>query len=530
MSAFGACLGVAPFASGASCTGPPPLEFRIQSHPDAATYAELGKWFGHNKQYSCAIEAFRAGLLLEPDSAELSYLLGLTLYTNGDPKAAITPLQQSIPRMPTAVEPHLLLAAAFEELRLRDKAKAEYEAAIQVDPHSTKALSGLSKLFLADGNYSAVIGLLRSAALDEALTMDLAHAYVETHMLDQAAQILVQALRMSPSSLRLTNALSTVYVNQEHFREAVQVAEKSVRLHPDSMEAQSLYLRVLVLDREMDTARPLAKKLLATHPHDFEVLYLNGMLEREAGQYNTARQNLEEAVTLNPTHFQARYDLGIVLAELKDPAGAKVQLEKALALGAGSNESQVRYRLAGVLRTLGENEQAEEQAKITAERLQEEADQRLAVVKAEEAEVALKTGNPQKAAALYREAVEATPNDALLNYKLAMALDRIGDTAAEQVALQQVVKIDPTFALAHNQLGYLASRDGDFTSAVEQFRATVQFAPGYAEGWVNLAAALGMESQLPEALEAITRAIKLDPKNDQAREVRQRLKYAQGQR
>jgi Flp pilus assembly protein TadD len=111
-----------------------------------------------------------------------------------------------------------------------------------------------------------------------------------------------------------------------------------------------------------------------------------------------------------------------------------------------------------------------------------------------------------------------------------MALDRMNDTGAEQTALQEAIKIDPTFALAHNQIGYLASRDGDFASAEEHFRLAVQAAPGYTEAWVNLAAALGMESRFSEALDAVANAIKLDPRNDQARQVRQKLRDAQGER
>jgi tetratricopeptide (TPR) repeat protein len=524
-----AFLCIAPFALGA-CIGPQALEFQIHFHPDAATHIELGKWFGDHNQYPCAIEAFRAGLLLEPDSAELSYLLGLTLYSSGDPKAAIAPLQQSIQVNPKVIKPHLLLAAAFEELQRRDKAEAEYEAALRIDHSFATALDGLSKLLLADGNYNAVIDLLRSVPLDETLALDLAQAYGKARMLTQAAQILAAALRKNPSSLRLTNGLVTVYVNQTHYQDAVQLAEKSVRLHPDSVEAQGLYLHVLVLNHNLDIARPLAKKLLAAHSHEFEVLYLNGILEREEGQYGTARQHLEEAIALNPTHFNARYNLGIVLAELNDPAGAKEQLEKALALGAGTSEPQLRYRLASVLRTLGENDRAEEQSKLTQEELQATTDKTLAYGRSIEAEAALKSGDPQKAVALYREAVEATPNDALLNFKLALALDRTGDTAAEQAALQQAIKVDPAFALAQNQIGYLASRDGDYTSAEEHFRVAARAAPGFTEAWVNLAAALGMESRFPEALDAVANAIKLNPKNDQALQLRKNLTDAQRQR
>jgi tetratricopeptide (TPR) repeat protein len=527
---FAACLGLASFALAAPCTGPQPLQFRTQFHPDAAAYTELGKWFGDHKQYPCAIEAFRAGLVLQPDSAELSYLLGLTFYTTGDAKSAIVPLQQAVQSMPKVIQPHLILGAAFEELHRGDNAKAEYETALGIDPRSATALEGLSKLFLAEGRYTAVTSLLRGAPLDEALTLNLAHAYGQLRMLDQAEGILVPALRANPSSLPVTNALVTVYINQTRYLEALQLAEKSARLHPNSTEAQSLYLHVLVVNRELDKARPLAKTLLAEHSHDFEALYLNGVLERVEGQYAPARRHLEEAITLNPAHFNSRYNLGIVLAELNDPAGAKEQLEKALALGAAGSEPQVRYRLSMVLHTLGDDEQAEEQSRLTEKGLQTLADNTRAFGKSAQAEAALKAGDSQQAVALYREAVDATPNDAFLNFKLAMTLDRAGDTTDELAALQQVIKLDPGFALAENQIGYLASRDRDFATAERHFRLAVRAAPGFAEGWVNLAATLGMESRFLEGLEAVSNAIKLDPRNSQGLQVRQKLRAAQGQR
>ncbi len=524
-----ACFSGSAFALEGSCTGPQALQFQLRFHPDAATYTELGKWFGEHKQFPCAVEAFRAGLQLEPASTDLAYLLGLTLYTTGDSKAAIAPLEQAIQATPKILQPHLVLAAAFAELQRRDNAKAEYETALRIDPHSTTALGGLSHLYHADGNYTAVINLLRSGPLDEALTLDLAEAYGQARMLNPAAQILVSALHKNPSSLRLANALATVYVNQTRYEEAVQIAEKSVRSHPDSAEAQELYLHLLVLNHQVDAAKALTKKLLASHSHDFEVLYLNGVLERDERQYSAARQHLEEAVKINPTHFNARYNLGIVLAELNDPEEAKEQLEKALALGAGTVEPQLRYRLSAVLRKLGEDEQAEEQSKLTEKELRTVDDNTTAASKSAEAEVALKKGDAQRAVELYRDAVEARPNDAMLNYKLAMLLDRTGDTSAERETLEQVVKIDPTFALAQNQIGYLASRDGDLATAEEHFRLAVSASPRYATAWLSLAATLGMESKIPEALDAVANAIKLDRNNNQALKLRQELSHAQSQ-
>jgi tetratricopeptide (TPR) repeat protein len=318
--------------------------------------------------------------------------------------------------------------------------------------------------------------------------------------------------------------LATIYVNQTRYQEAVRTAEKAAKLNPRDVEALRLYLRVLVLNSEFDLARPLGQKLLTASPHDFEFLYLNGILEREAREYTAARDYLQEAIALNPNHYNSRYNLALVLDQLKDFSGAKEQLEKALALGA--IEPGVRFEYSKVLRSLGDTPAAQEQLKLYQQELKQNEDRALAAGKAARAEEEYTSGDPQKAVTLYREALDATPRNALLAYKLALALDRTDDIAAETAALQQAIRIDPSLALAQNQLGYLESRGGDTASAEEHFRLAVRAAPGYTQAWVSLAATLGMESRFAEAQEALSTALQLDPNNADALQLRKALSDA----
>ncbi len=509
----------------ADCRGPQVLEAKLLAHADADTYAELGNWFGDKRQYGCAAEAFRAALKLEPDSARLSYLLGLSLYSAGNAEEAVGPLQQSLLIAPNVLKPHLILGAAFAQLQRNGEAKAEWQDALKIDPHSKVALDGLSKSLIVEENYASVIALLRSAPRNEDLNLDLAQAYGKAKMFDDAAKILRAALLINPSSWRLTNALTIVLVNQVHYQEALRLSRKYARLHPRDIQGQKLYLRVLVLNSDLAQAQPLARRLLATSPHDSDFLYLNGVLESQAGQFAAARDHLQEAVVLDPSHYNARYNLGIVLTELKDFRGAREQLEKAIELGA--TEPEIRFKFANVLRNLGETQLAQEQLKLYQQQLQENASRALSISKAAQADRELETGDPHKAEILYREAVAASPKDALLAYKLATALDRTGDTVAERAALEQAIQIDPDMAIAQNQLGYLASRGGDSAAAEEHFRQAVRAAPGFTEAWVNLAATLGMESRFSEAREAVASALKLDPKNADALQLRQELGAAQ---
>ncbi len=522
--ALAAGLGGFPDA-GAACVGPQPLAAKLAAHPEADLYRRLGEWFGDHRQYGCAAEAFRAGLELEPGSSGLAYLLGLSLYTSGDAKGAVGPLEQSVQLMPDVLKPHLILGAALNQLDRRAEAEAEWRAALKIDPHSIIALDGISKALIADGDYGSVIGLLASAPYSQDLVLDLALAYGKSGMLDQASRALTEALDRSPNSLPLTSALVTVLIKQTRYQEASQLAEKTALMHPQDLESGRLYLRVLVLNDNMAKAQPLGRRLLARAPHDPDLLYLNGIIESEAGQYAAARSHLEESVARNPTYYNAHYNLGVVLAQLKDFPGAKEQLEKALALGAV--EPEVHFKLATVLRNLGETKRAEEELKFYQQESKARTDRTLATHTAEQAAL---EKDPQKAVALYRLAVQATPENPQLLFKLAMALDRAGDTASERTTLEQAIKIDPGLAIAQNQLGYLDSVGGDTASAEQHFRLALQAAPGYVQAWVSLAATLGMESRFPEAEEAVANALRLDPQNGQALQLRQDLTAAQAQR
>ena len=522
------CAFSLPGPSAQVCTGPAALDAKVQVHPDGDAYAALGNWFGENNKPECAVKAFQQGLKLQPDSARLNYLLGLSYYTAGQTEEAIAPLRQSIQLEPDQDKTHLLLAATLTRLGRGKEAMPEWLAALRIDPASKMARHGLAKELIVAGEYDTVIEHLSNVDRDEALDLDLALALGKSNRLDEAAQVLNESLKAYPNSNDLTRALVVVYVNQTKYEEASKLAETLVNRNPKDLEAQRIYFRILVLSGENDVAVPLGAKLLALAPHDADFLYLNGILERQLGDFATARKYLEEAATLNPKHYDTRYNLGVVLAHLHDNAGAKVQLEKAIELG--GQEPEIRLELSKALRALGETQAAQEQLKLYQQRLKESSDRTLSALKSTQAEQALAAGDKQKAAALYKEACAALPSDAGLAYRLALVLQDLNDVDGERSALDQAVKANPRYAPAQYQLGYLASRDGNNAAAERLFRLAVEAAPRYTQAWVALAATLAMESRFPEAQQAVDTALKIEPDNAGALDLRKSLASSQGQR
>jgi tetratricopeptide (TPR) repeat protein len=527
---FGICIVAASLSCScaAECKAPAMLDPGGEKSPSASAYATVGTWFAEHRQFDCASRSFRSALELDPSSAKINYFLGLSLYSSRQVESSLDPLRKSVALDAAAIQPRLLLAAVLQQLGRTSEAEDQWRSVLKLDPASTAALDGLANSLVDRNDPTAAIDLLLAAkakrGLNADLTLDLARAYGIAQMLDDAGATLKEALakdRDGPSSLRLTNALATVYVRQKRFQDAESLMKAYLDRRPAELDAQVLYLRILVLNEDHAKAVPLGRKLLAAAPHNFDSLYLNGILERETGAYEAARNHLREAVAIQPDDYSARYNYGTALLQLHDAAEAKEQLEKAVALD--NSQADAHFQLALALRALKETQAAQEQMKTYQQLSVSEAARARAATEAELAAQKLAAGDAQASVGLYRQAVADTPQDPMLHYLLSTALRQAGDAAGERVALEQTVKIDPTFALAHNQLGYLDFHSGAYPSAETHFRQAIQSAPAFAGAWVNLAATLASEGRLPEAREAASSALRVDPNNAQALQLAQDL-------
>ena len=504
------------------CQTPTSLQSKLQNQSAAESHAEIGAWFEAHEKFSCAAQEYESAAKMSPSSGQIWFHLGANQLASGDLSRAESALRQAIKLSPRLSAAHEKLAETLERSPRKEEAKAEWEIALKLDPKSPIALHGMSNRLIEEGSAAAAIELLRPAPKNEALEIDLARAYSLAGSMPEAERVLRAAVSQNPSSFTLTRALVGILVDQHiaerTFREPVEIAEGYAEKHPNNLEAQRLYLQMLVLwipqgaqAGDLARATPLARKFLAAHPQDPYFLYVNGMLERQSGDLLSAKAHLEQSIALDGRDDRTHYELGMVLGASNDPAGAGREFRKSMELG--NTQPEVHFQLAKALRLLGKQDEAAKELKIYSDRMALASQERVARLKEGQADKAFAAGQSAEGIAFLREAVEASPGNAMLHFKLAMVLDKSGDLEGEESELEKALQIDPRLALAENQLGYLASRAGDSTSAEEHFRKAVEASPAYTEAWVNLAATLGMESKLPEARQAVAEALKVDPEN-----------------
>jgi len=529
----------------ASCKGPAALEQTLASSPSAGAFDALGAYFASHHQFSCAISAFESAIHLAPDSWDGHYDLGIALLSNRDPQRAAHELETASKLKPGTEKILLPLGVSLSELNQQEAAIDVFRSVLRQDPQSVPALDGLTKALIAEGRYAAAISELKNAPPNEVLRLNLAIAYSKNGNTDEALQTLSAIVKEHPSYSQAHMNLGIVYTQQKRFGEAAQEFEEASRLNPADDAARLSYVKALAAIAQFDRAAPIIRDYLKHHPHDFEALYFDGVVERGLGNYADAEKVFRQAVALNPNHAEARYHLGFVLARLGKLGEAKVELEKALALDPDSSEA--RFQLASVLRSLGQQDQAREELKVFQQKKADDVKMDVAGVKANQANQDLQSGDAQKAAALYREALANDPRNAHTYYDLALALDRLGDYSGEREALEKAVKLDSKLAPVHNQLGFLdlqASHTGDaeaqFKTAIsldpqyaeaqnnlgvlygqvgkdgeaeQLFRKATENNPQYGQAFANLGLILASESRYAEAGHALDRAVQLDPKN-----------------
>ena len=123
----------------------------------------------------------------------------------------------------------------------------------------------------------------------------------------------------------------------------------------------------------------------------------------------------------------------------------------------------------------------------------------------------LVSGRPEQAAALYRDAIRADPDDADGYMGLGEALDGQQHSTEAEHACRQAVDVEPTYWEAQTALGNFLFRHGRSAAAIPLYRRVTELIPASAFAFNNLGAALEMTADFGGAAAAFERSLALEP-------------------
>jgi tetratricopeptide (TPR) repeat protein len=228
-----------------------------------------------------------------------------------------------------------------------------------------------------------------------------------------------------------------------------------------------------------------------------------------AGSLDRALDLCREWLRRHPADGEALSRTAAVLAEMGDWPGAIDHLDRALARMQDAELWLTRSRYCSAA---GDEDGALTSAE-QAVRLDPGDAQAHIVV----GHIRAERGHHRRAAASFRAAVQAAPDNALAWYDLGVALRAEDDRDEARYAMLRAVEIDPEYAYALNALGGMEVQAGRTHAATEYWLRAIAADPHYARPWFNLGQVYEQTDQIAKARHAYQRALEIDPGHPRAR-------------
>jgi len=117
----------------------------------------------------------------------------------------------------------------------------------------------------------------------------------------------------------------------------------------------------------------------------------------------------------------------------------------------------------------------------------------------------------------YKNALEITPNDKILNYNLGKLYQDLGDLELAKEQYQYLISVDPKSYPAYNNLGYIALiYEDDYTEAIRYFTKAIELEPSYDQAWCNRGIAYYYLEEWEKARSDYLQCLKINPNNESA--------------
>ena len=431
----------------------PKLASFLATHPQDPRGTEIaGMIFMEEKNWDPAVISFKRILAKDPARIDIRPKLGVALLMSGKNEEGIAELKRVISARPTDPFARRYLGWIAEAQEKREEALAHYSAMIKEQTTVLTEFHALTgKLYNQSGQYGKTINLLaplagkgESKQAEQSGQMVLVTAYMEQKNRKEAAKILRSLEKITPATnpeLRLAQAeLFRLERNYPKSRERLQavIKDSPAFKDPTLFRLANVYAEEGNHDQAVSTLESLAEqapkedlpRILSTltawqFDHNKNALAIK-TLEKYASRSKETRYLLAEA--------QARDDrFDAAMATVTDLLTAEPQFAAA-------------HYLAGMIH---KTENRVPQAEIN---LQQAV--RLAPVFAEAwAELAeLYKNDPSKAASTLQKALEASPEEPSLLFRLGLVRQSMNQTDKANEAYRRILKTYPNHIPALNNL------------------------------------------------------------------------------
>ncbi len=303
------------------------------------------------------------------------------------------------------------------------------------------------------------------------------------------------------------------------YRDRAEIALRNAHGLAASVMRWPYYLAHLYRQRgDRERAADFYARALALEPTNLAALVWLGRMELDRGHPAAASAAFERALAVDPASAAALAGAGRAALAARDAGRAVGYLERALAIAPSA--ASLHYNLGMAHRALGNLDAARAHLARRGEGVPAPPDPlmqayngllRSALAYEIRGMRAMDARRFDEAAAIFREGLAETPDDASLRHRLGTALMMAGDAAGAVEQFEATLRVAPDFEKAHFGIGVLSGMNGRHAEAIARYAAAVELRPNYLEARLGLAEALRLTGRLEESAAEFAEAIRIDP-------------------
>lgn len=536
------------------------LEQAIAAKPDFAEaillLAELNLRAG---KAQAAVTAMEDLLKNRPDLAQAKVLLASAYQTSGRLDDAVSLFREQVQKTPESPDAHFVLGVILRQQNKNAEARGEFEKTSELTPDNWLAIDHLVEIDIAEKNladatprveaYVArkpneapghyMLGKIYSAQQNwasaeaefkKAIDFDpnfgvaynaLVSVYVTQNKLPQAISELESALKQRPGDARVLLTMGLIYDQMKDYPKASDAYEKVLVTSPDAVGALN-NLAYLYTERfnQLDRAFELAQKARRLQPEDGSIADSLAWILYKRGDYQQALSLLQESAGKLPDNPEVQFHLGMTASMMGQTEVARTALEKAAHAAVdfpGKDEAQRRLASLQVSgRATGKPGGGD------LARLQQPSDVLALLNLAKSHE---EKGEVMEAAAAYEQALKLNPKLPDVTLKLAQLYAGPLHKPDEAIAFARKARelAPPNDTQSAAVLGRIAFQAGNFSWAYSLLQEGARQNNKDAAVLRDLALATYALGKVPEARQAMERAMSVQPEGPQAEEVKRFL-------
>jgi len=296
-------------------------------------YAELASAYNNRAEYvTKAIEHYRAAIKADPSASFLSEELAELYVQSGKIRDAVIETEDALKQNPDDLNLRRILGRIYTRMigdsqtnrvneEMLKKSIEQYARITEKDPKDAGSWLMLGRLYKVSQNspesekaYKKALELEPNS--DEALT-GLAMVYADVGDTKAAADLLKKASERSPS-IRTLAALAAAYEQLRDYPNAAATLRKALEMSPQNGEIKRGLAQNLLLAEKYDEALELFQQLAVEEPKDANAHLRMSQIYRQQRQFAKAHEAAKKAAEIDPNSLEIRYnEISLLEAEGK---------------------------------------------------------------------------------------------------------------------------------------------------------------------------------------------------------------------